>query len=39
MSFGIYVGKFKNGKYSGKGVLTLPDGRVLKGNFIKNSIK
>ena len=36
MSFGTYVGKFKNGKYNGNGVLTLPDGRILKGRFIKN---
>jgi len=39
MSFGTYVGKFKKGKYHGKGTLTLPDGRILKGNWIKNSLK
>ena len=39
MSFGTYVGKFKDGKYHGKGTLTLPDGRVLKGNWINNFLK
>ena len=27
----IYDGEFKDGKYHGKGTLTLPDGRILKG--------
>jgi hypothetical protein len=39
MSFGTYVGKFKDGKYHGKGTLTLPDGRILKGNWQKNFLK
>ena len=39
MSFGTYVGKFKNGKYNGRGVLTLPDGRILKGKFINNLLQ
>jgi len=38
MSFGTYVGKFKDGRYHGKGTLTLPDGRILKGNWVKNFI-
>jgi len=36
MSFGKYIGKFRNGKYNGKGILTLPDGRILKGYFKDN---
>jgi|TARA_B110000438_G_C15322505_1_gene440146 hypothetical protein len=39
MSFGTYIGTFKDGKYNGKGTLTLPDGRVLKGNFVDNALK
>ena len=38
MSFGTYVGKFKNGHYHGKGSLTLPDNRILKGIWRKNQL-
>ena len=39
MSFGTYVGKFKDGMYNGQGTLRLLDGRVLKGIFVNNSLK
>ena len=37
MSFGTYIGEFKDGKYHGLGTLTLPDGRVLKGIWKKGT--
>ena len=39
MSFGTYTGEFEAGEYHGKGTLTLPDGRVLKGTWERNSLK
>ena len=39
MSFGTYVGEFKDGEYHGRGTLTLPDGRVLKGKWKRNFLK
>ena len=39
MSFGTYIGKFKDGEYHGRGTLTLPDGRVLKGFWKSNHLK
>ena len=39
MSFGTYIGEFKDGEYYGQGILTLPDGRVLKGNWKRNFFK
>ena len=38
MSFGIYIGEFKDGRYHGRGNLTLPDGRVLKGIWKRNRL-
>ena len=38
MSFGTYIGKFKDGEYHGQGTLILPDGRVLKGRWKSNSL-
>jgi hypothetical protein len=28
-----YIGKFRNAKYNGQGILTLPDGRKVIGEF------
>ena len=38
MSFGTYIGAFKDGKYHGHENLTLPDGRVLKGIWKRNKL-
>ena len=34
-----YKGELKDGEYHGQGILTLPDGRVLKGNWKRNFLK
>ena len=39
MSFGTYIGEFNDGKFNGKGTLTLPDGRILKGTWKENYLK
>jgi len=39
MSFGTYIGEFKDGKYNGKGTLTLPNGKILKGTWKGNFLK
>ena len=38
MSFGTYIGAFKDGKYHGHENLTLPDGRVPRKVILKNMI-